>query len=58
MAPSSFNVGLLKYNLLMDVVVGTPTLEHTFRVKMLNVQFASMRKSFGLGKNMFLVPQV
>jgi len=48
MTPSSFNVGLLKYNLLMDVMLGTPTVEHTFRVKMLNVQFSSMRKSFGL----------
>jgi len=48
MAPFSFNVGLLKYNLLMDVVLGTPTIEHTFQVKMLNVQFSDMRKSFGL----------
>jgi len=25
-----------------------PIVEHTFRVKMLNVQFSGMRKSFGL----------
>jgi len=30
MAPSSLNVDLLKYNLLMDVVVGTSRVEYTF----------------------------
>jgi len=53
MAPFSFNVGLSKYNLWMDVVVVTPIVEHTFRLKMLNVQFYGMQKSFGLSQRNF-----
>jgi len=46
MAHSSFNVGLLKYNLLMVVMVGTYMVEHTLSLKMLNVQFCGMQKNF------------
>jgi len=45
MARSSLNVGLLKYNLLMDVVVGISRVEQNLWLKMLNVQLYGMRKS-------------
>jgi len=53
MALYSFNVGLLKYNVLMDVVLGTSRVEHTFKLNMLNVQFSGVRKSFELSHSNF-----
>lgn len=43
---SSSNMGLLKYNLLINVVVGNWRVVHTFFFRRFNVLLYGMRKSF------------